>query len=293
MKDRKFTKYIIFAFVIAWLLQIVASICSNNGNRMAFQLITMVCMYAPFAAVLLSGISIKDMGWRPKLLKGKGRYVVAAWFMPAVLSVLGAAIYFLCFPHAFDMSGSYLASQLGEEGVKQLAEQGMSLKQYAWLTVLIGFTYGPLINTFAALGEEVGWRGYMYPKLKEKFGVLKGRLLGGTIWGIWHWPLMIFAGYEYGKNYFGTPILGLIVFCVFTIVIGILLDELYDKTKCIWIPALGHGAINASNFVIAFLNVDYTDKMILGPFQNGIISAIPLVITAIIVCRKRKDELMT
>ena len=143
-------------------------------------------------------------------------------------------------------------------------------------------TFPGLVNDLDRIGEEVGWRGYMYPKLKEKFGVLKGRLIGGTIWGIWHWPLMIFAGYEYGKHYFGAPILGLIVFCVFTIAVGILLDELYDKTKCIWIPALGHGAINASNFVIAFMNADCADRMIFGPFQNGIISAIPLVITAII-----------
>ena len=289
MKDKKFTKYIIFAFGIAWILQIIASIYSNNGNLMAFQLITMVSMYAPFAAVLLAGISIKDMGWRPKLLKGNGKYVAAAWLMPAVLSVIGAALYFLFFPAAFDTSGSYLASQLGDEGVKQLAEQGLSLKTYALITVLIGFTYGPFINTFAALGEEVGWRGYMYPKLKEKFGVLKGRLIGGTIWGIWHWPLMIFAGYEYGKNYFGAPVLGLIVFCVFTIAIGILLDELYDKTKCIWIPALGHGAINASNFVIVFMSADYADRMILGPFQNGIISVIPLAIAAFIICKRRKQ----
>lgn len=288
MKDRKFSKYMIFAFAIAWALQIVASIFSNKGNIMAFQAITAVSMYAPFAAVLLSGISIRDIGWHPKLLKGKAKYVAAAWLMPAVLSVLGAAIYFLCFPKAFDSSGSYLAAQLGEEGLKQLAEQGLNLRLYSLISLITAITYGPLINTFAALGEEIGWRGYMYPRLKEKFGVLKGRLIGGTIWGVWHWPLMIFAGYEYGKSYFGAPVLGLIVFCVFTIVVGILLDELYDKTKCIWIPALGHGAINASNFVVAFMSADYADRMILGPFQNGIIAAIPLIITALIICRRRK-----
>lgn len=289
MKDRKFRNYIICVFAIAWALQTIASICSNRGNRIAFQLITMVSMYAPFAAVLLSDISIKDMGWRPKLLKGKAKYAVAAWLMPAVLSILGASIYYLCYPKAFDLNFSYLASQLGNKGLQQLADEGLNIKLYAIISVITGVTYGPLINTFAALGEEVGWRGYMYPKLKEKFGVLKGRIVGGTIWGIWHWPIMIFAGYEYGKNYFGAPILGLIVFCVFTIVIGILLDELYDKTKCIWIPALGHGAINASNFVIAFLNADYTDRLILGPFQNGIIALIPLIIIAIIICRRRKQ----
>lgn len=67
----------------------------------------------------------------------------------------------------------------------------------------------PAINMFPALGEEVGWRGYMMPRLKERFGLLNGRLLGGFVWGIWHWPLMLLVGYEYGTNYLGAPPAGI------------------------------------------------------------------------------------
>ena len=103
----------------------------------------------------------------------------------------------------------------------------------------------PAINMFPALGEEAGWRGYMMPRLKARFGLLNGRLLGGVVWGVWHWPLMLLVGYEYGTNYLGAPVLGLVVWCVVCFALNTLLDLLYEKTGCIWVPAIAHGAFNA------------------------------------------------
>ena len=44
------------------------------------------------------------------------------------------------------------------------------------------------------------------------------------IWGIWHWPLMLLVGYEYGTNYLGAPVLGLVVWCVVCFALNTLLD---------------------------------------------------------------------
>ena len=69
----------------------------------------------------------------------------------------------------------------------------------------------------------------MMPRLKERFGLLNGRLLGGVVWGVWHWPLMLLVGYEYGTNYLGAPVLGLVVWCVVCFALNTLLDILYEK----------------------------------------------------------------
>ena len=142
---------------------------------------------------------------------------------------------------------------------------------------------------FVALGEEVGWRGALYPYLKEKLGDTKGRIVGGAIWGAWHWPLMIFAGYEYGKEYIGAPVLGPIVFCISTVMMGILLDYVYEKTETIWLPSLMHGATNAFTIFAYLVKPDYSNMAILGPAYIGIISMIPMIVMAVIICVKKRD----
>ena len=41
-------------------------------------------------------------------------------------------------------------------------------------------------------GEEVGWRGYLQPKMFERFKSDKAIWLTGLIWAIWHYPFVIF-----------------------------------------------------------------------------------------------------
>lgn len=118
------------------------------------------------------------------------------------------------------------------------SQLGVSTGSYLLQNGLFAVLLAPAINMFPALGEEVGWRGYMMPRLKERFGLLNGRLLGGVVWGVWHWPLMLLVGYEYGTNYLGAPLLGLVVWCVVCFALNTLLDILYEKTECIWVPAL-------------------------------------------------------
>jgi membrane protease YdiL (CAAX protease family) len=36
------------------------------------------------------------------------------------------------------------------------------------------------------LGEEFGWRGFAHPRMVERHGLVKGSLLLGTVWGLWH-----------------------------------------------------------------------------------------------------------
>ena len=126
MKNKQLSTYLLWAFLLAWALQAVAVGFAWNGQTHYFQLVMLVSMYAPFAAVLLCGAP-RDMGWRLKL-RGKGKWVLAAWFGFVLLALLGAALYYLLFPAALDLSGGFLAAQLGEEGMRQLEAQGLTIK---------------------------------------------------------------------------------------------------------------------------------------------------------------------
>jgi membrane protease YdiL (CAAX protease family) len=106
--------------------------------------------------------------------------------------------------------------------------------------ILASFTLAPLFNTLFALGEELGWRGFLLPELLP-MGQWKAVLLGGLIWGIWHAPA-IWQGHNYPTV---PPWLGVLMMAVFTLLTGIILSWLYLETHSPWAPALAHGTLNA------------------------------------------------
>lgn len=289
---KKLSKYLLWAFGVAWVFQIIAGILYRKGNSMSYSVLLAVSMFAPLFAAVLSGTEIRSIGWKPHI-KGNFRWILVAWFAPAILGAVGAALYFLLVPNAFDTTFAYVRTLLGNEGLSQLESNGLSGQTYAIISAVSAITYAPFVNMLFAVGEEAGWRGTMYPILKDCFGITRGRLLGGAIWGVWHWPIMLLAGYEYGTTYWGAPVTGPLLFCIITITMGILFDFLYGKTSCIWVPALCHGAINAfAGVPTLFLNPAYADKLLLGPLIIGGISGLPLMLTAFILSIREKNTIV-
>ena len=284
---KQFTMFVIGVFALGWLLQIIASIFANRGENTVFRVIMAVCMYMPLLSVLIAGIPLKGMGFIPHL-KGKTRYIFFSLWMPAVLSIIGGVLFFVIFPNAYDGEFETMRSLMQEAGaLEQLEAKGLTIESYLVISTIQAVTIAPFINMLFALGEEIGWRGAMYPYLKGKLGVTKGRIVGGVIWGCWHWPAMILAGYEYGKEYLGAPVLGPIIFCLSTTAMGILIDYVYEKTGTIWMPSLMHGAINAFTIFAYMTKPEYADKAILGPAYIGIRSMIPISALAGIICIKK------
>lgn len=285
--------FLVLSFGAAWVLQCAAALFFWRGDMLLYQGLLAVSMYAPLAALLLVrrgfGRAATGVRWRVRL-KGTLRWWLAAWFGPAAFTLLGAALYFLLFPARWDTTGSYLqaASPLAAQ---QLAEQGLSPLTAAAGTLVTSLTWAPFVNMLAALGEEAGWRGYLYPQLNAVLGSgVKARLLGGVIWGAWHWPVMLTTGYEYGLHYWGAPVLGMALFCLVCVCMGVFLDVLYEKTGSIWAPALGHGAFNAvASVPMLVLKVEYADQLTLGPMPIGLIGLLPLLaIAALALVRQAK-----
>ena len=48
--------------------------------------------------------------------------------------------------------------------------------------------------------------------IKERFSKAKGVSLAASF-RVWHWPIMILVGYEYGTSYWGYPVTDLAVLC--------------------------------------------------------------------------------
>ena len=288
-------RYLLWTFVIAYIIQFLAAPLYKS-NRQAGQLVLAAMMFVPALGVILSGAKLNGMGWKPQIKKNI-RPILAAWFLPVILTVIGGALYFLFFPQHIDFSGSYVSALAGMDILEQLQAQGLAYPVYVLISAIAGITYAPLINMVAALGEETGWRGFLYPQLEAKFGRRKGWILGGLIWGAWHWPLIWLIGYEYGEaagnfaGYAGAPVTGMLAFCVCAAAIGVLHAWLYEKSGTIWVPSLLHGAFNAAaSLPLMLCLADTGTYRLLGPAPNGLLSGLPfLIIAAWILFRRSTD----
>ena len=205
---------------------------------MAIQGLWAVAMWGPGLAAILTTTLVLKQPFRSLNLNrlGPKRLYLWAWFLPVVLSILGG-LFTLLFGLAkldlqFTLIRHAMASAAGTETIP------------AWRVVALqtafAITLAPFINLLFALGEELGWRGFLLPQLMP-LGQWKAILISGAIWGLWHAPAIV-----QGLNYPGYPVAGIFMMVVFCMLLAMILSWLYLNTKSPWISALAHGAVNAT-----------------------------------------------
>jgi membrane protease YdiL (CAAX protease family) len=132
---------------------------------------------------------------------------------------------------------------------------------------------------FSPFWEEIGWRGFLLPRLQEKHSSLTAALIIGLVWGLWHLP-GILAANPYGDQsmyYF------LIIF-IGCFALSILQTWLFNSTKSLLICILLHDAVN-SGAAYFYGNLKNNE---LRPFM--IFTAL-LILVAVIVVVKTKGKL--
>jgi membrane protease YdiL (CAAX protease family) len=108
------------------------------------------------------------------------------------------------------------------------------------------------ILLFIALGEEPGWRGFLLPRLEQRYGSpLRASLVLGAIWAAWHLPLL---GTEF-------PLAHVAPFLLSVFAASIVLTRLYDGTGgSVLLPMLMHATVNTMGSSYALGFVDGADK---------------------------------
>ena len=192
-----------------------------------------------------------------------------AALLPGVLTMAGAALYFLLFPGDLDLSMGYMSELLALSG--QAAEvPAVTLPQVIGAGLVLTLI-APLVlvNHIAAFGEELGWRGYLLPMLIEGLGESRAVLLNGVLWGIAHAPLVCF-GLNYTGEYPGAPFTGILMMVVFATVLGVFMSYLTLRSGSIWPACIAHGAVNAVREApLLICAAGY--NALLGPKPSGII----------------------
>lgn len=158
---------------------------------------------------------------------------------------------------------------------------GASILSVYFLIMLSGtsFTLGmngpwymifPLFFLMLAGGglEEFGWRGLALPEMEKYYSPLFSGLVIGSIWLIWHYPLIVIKGAYYAMD--------LIIFTIAIIGLSLILTWIYDHTQSIIICIIAHASYN---MVIAMGIFGYFLQD--GYYTKALINSIILLLTGL------------
>jgi membrane protease YdiL (CAAX protease family) len=142
-----------------------------------------------------------------------------------------------CFVPLLLATGAYaVAVAVGVADLRSfdLTVGGMSLAGANLLTSLLSMTV-------IFLGEEIGWRGYLLPRVQQLTSRRRAALVTGFIHGCFHLPLILIATTydEFGSRWIVAPVV------VATLTMGgVFYAYLWDRTGSVWPVSMAHGAVN-------------------------------------------------
>jgi len=110
---------------------------------------------------------------------------------------------------------------------------------------------GLVLSLPMALGEELGWRGYLLPALLP-LGTWPALLVHGAVWGVWHAPVIL-LGYNFGR----PDLTGVGLMTVWCVLFGVILGRLRLASGSVWPAVVGHAALNSSTaLVVVFADAE-------------------------------------
>jgi uncharacterized protein len=190
-------------------------------------------MWCPGIAALitcrLQRKPIAKLGWR----WGEWRWIWLAYFVPLGYAIVAYLVVWNTGLGGFG-NARWIASLGGVMGTP-----GWPL----WFNMTLYFVLLGTVGmgrSLSALGEELGWRGFLAPMLVARFGFTPGALIGGLIWAAWHMPLLLFADYGVGTPWwFSIP-----CFVVQVVAFGVVLTWLRLRSGSLWPAAIAHASHN-------------------------------------------------
>jgi membrane protease YdiL (CAAX protease family) len=204
------------------------------GSLTASSWLALGLMWAPGLAAMLTlaarRSSFATLGWRP----GSPRYLLLGLLIPAGYATAAYSIVWITglggFPNRDLLE--HVAVRLGSGS----QPAGVVIAGFVATQLLFGLLPGCAF----ALGEEIGWRGYLVPRLAERFRERRAALLSGAIWAMWHYPMILLADYRGG----GPVGFGTACFTVMAVGIAVPLAWLRLRSGSLWPATLLHATHN-------------------------------------------------
>jgi membrane protease YdiL (CAAX protease family) len=258
--------YYFLAYTLIYAVLAVLAIATPTQAR-TFNLVGMgLSAIGLLLVIVLRVIGGRDALGRVNLVGGKIKY----W------------LYFCAGVILFSISQTLLnyVFNLGQRvDLAPLAQQaGMSMDVFPILTAV---QLVLLSSTFALMpffGEEYGWRVHLQSEL-IKLGYVRGVLLVGLIWGIWHAPAVMM-----GHTYPGQPVIvALLLFNATAIVMAFILGYAMLKSGSVWLVCVMHALYNTMAQYLYF--IVYQPGNVVFSFGTGLGGLVSMGIIALLLLR--------
>ncbi len=267
--DRRILSFLALAFGFTWVVAGIGALLGiNAGSGNSYVILAATCMFGPAIAAVVQarlldragweplGLAVKKFPWKPLLLTA----LVGMCIVPTILLVMSVC-------GAIWPAGGFGEVNFTTEGMIQrvqglMEEMGQdpapeeklaTLRSIPPALVLAGALLSAVlaactVNLPFMLGEELGWRGYLWYRTAAWPG-LRRVLFTGVVWGLWHAPLIAM-----GHNYPGHPAAGIGMMVLFCTVLAFLFDWTRWRSGSVWSSALLHGIINGSAGALALFS---------------------------------------
>jgi membrane protease YdiL (CAAX protease family) len=216
------TGFYLLAFGISWTCLIAAYVILQDSLFLAW-----IGSFGPaIAGLFVTGICAGKPGLEQMLAR------LVRWRVPwaSYLFVIGVPILLA--------AGTVLLHDGPHEMLKALQ---LIVTQLPFLLGLL------LLMALLVMGEEIGWRGFVLPRLQERLGAWKASLMIGLLWGIWHIPAALDPENVLNR---GPFLLAILIFTSGTIGFSFLYTWLWNYTGgSLLIVSLFHGFYNSLNLV--------------------------------------------
>ena len=233
-------------------------------------------MWCPGISGLLTRL-IFQHNWRGQGFGwGKARYQLASYWIPlAYASAVYLPVWLAGYFHA--------QSQV----LAHMAERFPTLPHWFLIAIFFVFTstVGFASSCTSALGEELGWRGFMVPQLNKLLAFPAVGLISGITWALWHYPLILFSSYRGA----GPLWYSLLCFTIMVIGIAFLCAWMRLKSGSVWTGMFLHAGHNI--FIQSFFDAQTRHSRLtdLWTTEFGAGLAIAGVVMAAICYSKRGD----
>lgn len=244
--------FLVIAFGYSWAIWIAMFLIHDDhvGVYKA------AAMFGPALGFLvvrkwITAEGFSDAGFR---WGGKGYYGLA-WLGPPLLFALAVAL-----------SEALGGATWGLNTDPEMTESAIFSAPDDWplgaaiaVKIALNATVGLIIVMIFTLGEDLGWFGYLVPRLVGRLGPVRGALCFGLIWACWHLPI-----YVRGHNNPDESLSGLLVAMGWTVAMGVLMTWLRLRSRSLWVPALAHASGNSMGLAVFLFATDVSETTFFG-----------------------------